>query len=116
MSRVSYFQRFSQKENHVTNNTLLILRHIYRAAPHKIASLFNALLEEDVSIGLAFQQQMRGTHSVPDALITQTALSVFVEAKRGDDLDGDQLLRHLESIKRLDLPKGSGILLGLARQ
>lgn len=113
MTAISYFQRFSQKENHVTNNTLLVIRHLYRSSPRKVSLLLNALLEEEVSVGIEFQQQIRGTHSVPDALITQQPLSIFFEAKLGGLLDGDQILRHAESIKSRNVPNGSAILIGL---
>jgi len=113
MTAISYFQRFSQKENHVTNNTLLVIRHLYRSSPRKVSLLLNALLEEEVSVGLEFQQQIHGTHSVPDALITQQPLSIFFEAKLGGLLDGDQILRHAESIKSSNAANGSAILIGL---
>jgi hypothetical protein len=71
MSRVSHFQRFSQPENHATNNTLLVLRHFYQSSPFKIQRVLTSLLETDLSIGLAFEQQVRGDASVPDALIKQ---------------------------------------------
>lgn len=116
MSSISYFQRFSQKENHITNNTLLVLRHLYRASPHKVSLLFNALFEEEISIGLEFQQQIRASHSVPDALIKQHPLSLFIEAKLGGALDADQIERHVRSIKGLHLPVGSAILIGLTTE
>jgi hypothetical protein len=60
LSRVSHFQRFSQPENHATNNTLLLLRYFYQSSPFKIQSVLTSLLETDLSIGLAFEQQIRG--------------------------------------------------------
>lgn len=116
MTAVSYFQRFSQKENLITNNTLLMLSHIYRSSPRKVSLLLNALFEEEVPVGLEFRQQVHGTHSVPDALIAQQPLSVFIEAKRGGELDLGQVERHIASIENLALPKGSAILVGLTAQ
>jgi hypothetical protein len=52
MSRVSYFQRFSQRENHATNNTLLMLRQFYESSPFKIERVLNSLTDEDLPIGL----------------------------------------------------------------
>lgn len=60
MSRVSYFQRFSQRENHATNNTLLLLRHLYQSSPFKIGRVLTSLVEAELSIGLMFEQQIRG--------------------------------------------------------
>ena len=98
MSRVSHFQRFSQPENHATNNTLLVLRHFYQSSPFKIQRVLTSLLETDLSIGLAFEQQVRGDASVPDALITQQQMRIFIETKRGGDIDPNQIRRHFESI------------------
>ena len=84
MTEVSYFQRFSQKENHITNNTLLMLRHVYQAAPQKLQLVLRALMEdEELDIGLKFEQQVKGSDSVPDALITQPPLAVLVEKPSG---------------------------------
>jgi hypothetical protein len=114
MSRVSYFQRFSQKENHATNNTLLVLRHVYNSSPLKIERALTSLLDAQLSIGLAFEQQVRGPESVPDALISQQGLHIFIETKRGGALDTDQIERHLQGIgsKR---PSGRVVLLGLTK-
>jgi hypothetical protein len=116
MSAISYFQRFSQKENHITNNTLLVLRHLYRASPRKVSLLLNALFEEEVAIGLEFQQQIRASHSVLDALIKQQPLSLFIEAKLGGTLNANQIERHIKSIKELNLPVGSAMLIGLTSE
>ena len=101
MSRVSYFQRFSQPENHATNNTLLMLRYFYQSSPFKIERVLAYLLETtQLSIGLTFGQQISGSASVPEALITQKPLRIFIETKRGGDLDSGQIRRHLESIEQ----------------
>ena len=42
MTEVSYF--FSQKENHITNNTLLMLRHVYQAALQNQQLVLRALM------------------------------------------------------------------------
>ena len=42
MSRVSHFQRFSQPENHATNDTLLLLRYFYQSSPFKIQSVLTS--------------------------------------------------------------------------
>jgi hypothetical protein len=98
LSRVSHFQRFSQPENHATNNTLLLLRYFYQSSPFKIERVLTALLEKDISIGLTFEQQIKGNASVPDALISQEPMRIYIETKRGGKLDADQVRRHFESI------------------
>lgn len=84
MSRVSYFQRFSQRENHATNNTLLIFRHFYQSSPYKLQRVLSALVDTELSVGLAFEQQVRGDQSVGNALIVQEPLRIFIETKRGE--------------------------------
>lgn len=116
MSRVSYFQRFSQRENHATNNTLLVLRYLYQAAPFKLEQVLGGLLETTPTIGLTFDQQVKGLHSVPDALIAQKPLRIFFETKLGDGLWRDQIERHIASITA-DPAKQSGetYLIGLTK-
>ena len=116
MSEISYFQRYSQRENHVTNNTMLMLRHVYQRSPRLIEDVLRGLLEDDeVEIGPRFEQQVGESHSIPDAAITQRSLHVYVEAKRGDSLDDDQIARHVQSIADKGHPKGSSFLVGLTK-
>jgi hypothetical protein len=117
LSRVSHFQRFSQPENHATNNTLLVLRYFYQSSPFKIERVLSSLLETDLSIGLTFEQQIRGDASVPDALIAQESMKIFIETKRGGFLDADQIRRHLRSIAEHAQGRGEGaILIGLTKE
>jgi hypothetical protein len=118
MSRVSYFQRFSQRENHATNNTLLIFRHFYQTSPFKLQRVLTSLVDTELSIGLSFDQQVRGDVSVPDALISQKPLSLFIETKRGDELNAIQIERHIKSIVgNGGIPNpGQVILLGVTRE
>ncbi|SDY29573.1 PD-(D/E)XK nuclease family protein [Citreimonas salinaria] len=114
MSAISHFQRYSQRENHVTNNTLLMLRHVYRSSPRLLEDVLQALLEEDeVEIGPRFEQQVGAVYSIPDAVISQKPLHVYVEAKRGDGLYDDQLKRHMRSIAEKKHPENSAFLIGL---
>ncbi len=116
MSRVSHFQRFSQRENHATNNTLLIFRHFYQSSPYKLQRVLSALVDTEISVGLAFEQQIRGDQSVPDALIVQEPLRIFIETKRGEVLGSDQIRRHIETIAARHPDAGHSILLGLTRE
>lgn len=113
MTAISYFQRFSQRENHATNNTLLVLRHLYQTSPAKLERVLHALLEsEQISIGPQFEQQLKGSDSVPDGHIHQKAWSLFIETKLGSDLSDDQIERHIETIsERAD--GGDTVLIGL---
>jgi hypothetical protein len=115
---ISYFQRYSQRENHVTNNTLLVMRHLYQTAPGKLEQVVRELVgQEAVSLGLTFHQQTRGSASVPDGLISQAAFRLYFETKLGPALDHDQLLRHITSIADGRTPSaGEAFLVGLSTE
>jgi hypothetical protein len=119
MSSITYFQRYSQKENHATNNTMLLLRHFYGNSPFRIEAFLNSLLEAQFSIGLRFEQQIRGEDSVPDALVAQRELRIYFETKVGTGFDRDQIRRHFASIGKL---KNAGatpentLLVGLCKE
>ena len=115
MSSVSYFQRYSQRENHATNNTLLLLRHAYQTNPLRLQNALKELFaDQPPRVGLDFEQQIVGEKSVPDALIHQEGFQIYVEAKRGGSLDTNQIVSHLASI-RADSRIGCKYLLGLTR-
>ena len=115
MTKVSYFQRFSQRENHATNNTLLVMRLFYQQSPRKLAAALSELVGEELEIGLVFEQQVRSAASTPDALISQQPLELFFETKRCGELDKKQIKRHIKSIKEADRPYSRRILIGLTR-
>lgn len=115
MANVSYFQRYSQRENHVTNNTLLVLRHLYEASPSKLQQVLRELLEdEQLSLGPAFTQQIKGSRSVPDALIEQQPVRIYFETKLSQALDLDQLKRHIDSISSAASGNQEAVLIGLS--
>ena len=64
MTDIHYFPRYSQRENVITNNTLLLLLRFYNHDQFKFAKLMRHLLRDDAdvagAIGLQFKQQ-RGT-------------------------------------------------------
>ena len=113
MTTITYFQRYSQRENHVTNNTLLIMQHFYRASPQKIGSVLSELAHKDLSIGLVFEQQVRMDVSIPDALISQAPLDVYFETKHKGTLDRDQMERHFRSVSNNSTSPGRKIFFGL---
>ena len=118
MGKISYFQRYSQRENHVTNNTLLVMRHFYHVSPQKISDVFSRLCDDNdlsLSVGLQFKQQIRSSNSVPDALISQAPLEIYFETKRGGQLDVSQIERHFKSISRNTINQAQKILFGLTK-
>lgn len=101
---VSLFSGYSQKENRVTNYVLLVLRMLYEESPSYLNEIFGQLFPEDVSnvIGVSFNQQTKKGASVPDGLITQKALSIFIEAKNHDWFYESQIEKHLEGLNNED--------------
>ena len=103
MSKIHYFQRYTQKENVVTNNTLLLFSRLYNDSPSRFEDFINELLVDDmmnVEIGLRFRQQSgnRKRTSIPDGAIMQKSMKVLIETKLYEN-DSDQLLRHLEGFE-----------------
>ena len=99
MSKVHYFPRYSQRENVITNNTLLLLNLLYKERPALFEDVLNLLFggQEELSVGIQVSQQGRihkGT--VPDAMLSQASFRVVIETKRGTDFTRDQLLGHLK--------------------
>ena len=84
MSEISYFQKYTQQENHITNNTLLMFRHLYRHNPLGFERFLNNMIDDEkLEIGLVFQQQVRAKKSVPDGIISQEPFNIYIEAKVG---------------------------------
>ena len=106
MTDLSYFQRYSGRENHATNNTLLMLRYIHELSPQRFERLLATLDgSEDGAgfpgVGPRFAQQERIGTSIPDGVIEQRAFRIYFEAKdAGASLDQAQLLNHIEQIAR----------------
>ncbi|HTF18146.1 MAG TPA: hypothetical protein VK658_08750 [Chryseolinea sp.] len=115
MENVYYFQRYSQKENWATNNTMLLLSRLYHYDRWKFSEVINKILEDDgaepLDIGINFFQQAKGLKSVPDALISQSSFELLVETKRQDDFTSDQLIRHLDAFK---ITSSSKVMLALS--
>lgn len=114
MSRpVSLFSGYSQKENRVTNYALLVLKMLYEENPKYLGEVLATLLGEDVSdqIGVAFRQQEKRGGSVPDGLIAQRAVTVYIETKNYDWFRDEQLENHLLALNRENV--GLKVLLAL---
>ena len=103
MSEVSYFQRYSQRENHITNNVLLMMRMLYRSHPSKLQKVLESVLTEEnseairVRVGPTFEQQVGSSSSIPDAIISQQSFNLVVEVKPAENWNEPQLFRHLKS-------------------
>ena len=100
MSRIHYFQRYSQRENAVTNNTLLLLSRVYADSPLRFHAVLAKLLDDDrIPIGVVFEQQKRSAISTPDGFIEQRAFRIVVETKVTASVSDDQLFNHLAALE-----------------
>lgn len=108
MPEVTRFPHYHQAENVVTNHVMVMLRMLYEVSPKLLEALLRALCADEVTVGPRFSQQVSSAHSVPDGLVLQEPLAVFVETKLGAAFDPAQLRRHCQTIvERLPGQKGS---------
>lgn len=105
MSSIHYFQRYSQKENVVTNNTLLLFSHLYFYNPLRLQTFLQEILKEDVplDVGVSFQQQTKLKEgSVPDGTLTQTSFKIVIETKLYKSPDIEQVESYLNGFDKED--------------
>lgn len=96
--KLHYFQRYHEKENVATANTMLLLSRLYRYSSGKFFRLLqSAFFGESSAPELSFQMQEKYEDSVPDAVIFQESFKIVVETKLSDWFYSDQLMRHLKA-------------------
>lgn len=109
---ISLFSGYSQPENRTTNYCLLVLKMLYEESPRLLAQVLSALLGENIGgqVGVSFTQQVKKTDSIPDGLIVQKPITIFVETKHFDWFYDAQLESHLKSLDS----SSSGLMVLLA--
>lgn len=102
MSDVHYFQRYSQKENVVTNSTLLLLSRLHSYSHSRFKDFLNEVLHDAaIEVGVAFKQQTRTKRGgTPDGLLCQASFKIVLETKLHSDFNLTQLKRHLDAFNR----------------
>ncbi len=111
-----YFQRYAQRENWVTNSTLLLLSRLYHYNRRYFEKVLNSLLLDStalVNTEVAFDQQLggQGGGNVIDGLIRQSSFAIAIETKLNDNQSEAQLTRHLESLRE---PADTKVLMALS--
>ncbi len=104
MSRVHYFQRYSQPENVHTNNALLFLSRIQAHDARLLQDVLLELMKETeveqsgLEVGVQiFQQETQAREAIPDGVLYQRSFRIVVEAKRDPASFRDsQLQGHLK--------------------
>jgi hypothetical protein len=107
MSKIHYFQRYSQKENVVTNNTLLLFSRLYNDNTLRFEGFINSLIDDSriaIDIGVSFRQQEgnKSKSSIPDGSMIQQSLKVLIETKLYDNYSKSQLEGHLDGFENED--------------
>lgn len=102
MGQIHYFQRYSSRENAVTNNTLQLFARIYEHSPEQLANLLTEITGENIEIGIDINQQQRFGDSVPDGSIGQRSFKILIETKVDAGVDVAQLERHAHQFKGED--------------
>lgn len=98
--RIHYFQRYHQKENVATANTMLLLSRLYQYSPDKFYRALKDIARLDsFEAEPVFTIQEKNASSVPDATISQAGFKLVVETKRNaNSFSLDQLKHHLNAI------------------
>jgi hypothetical protein len=103
MSEIHYFPRYSQRENVVTNNTLLLLLRLHQHNRFKFQNFMGRLCaEQDIQLAdswLQFSQQRGTGRSIVDGFIAQDSIKIAVETKLGEEFGLEQLKNHLAVFK-----------------
>lgn len=113
MTEITRYPHYHQAENVVTNHTMVMLRELYRTSPSLLEKVINGLLGEELTVGPRFTQQISGSDSVPDALILQQPLAIYIETKIVSGFGLEQLERHCKSIATKGHAEKGRILLAL---
>ena len=96
--KIHYFQRYHEKENVATANTMLLLSRLYSYSADKFFRFLKSeYFSDSFNPEIIFTLQEKSVDSIPDATITQEGFKIVVETKMSDWFYEDQLLRHLNS-------------------
>lgn len=96
--KIHYFQRYHEKENVATANTMLLLSRLYSYSSDKFFRFLKSeLFSDSFEPEIVFNLQEKSADSIPDATITQESFKIVVETKMSDWFYFDQLMRHLKS-------------------
>lgn len=102
--KTHYFQRYSQKENVDTANTMLLLSRLYSYSSSYFFDFLSRILPNETLVEPTIDLQVsnkkttaKNESSVPDAIISQPSFKIVVETKLYGNFDLTQLSNHLSS-------------------
>lgn len=94
--KIHYFQRYHEKENVSTANTMLLLSRLYSYSSDKFFRFLKyEFFSNSFAPELVFVTQEKSVKSIPDATITQEGFKIVVETKLKEPFDEEQLKNHL---------------------
>jgi len=105
MATLNIFQRYSQKENTVTNNILLLFSRIYEISPKIYNEFIVSILEVEnaYDVLLRFEQQIKTKSGrIPDGIISLKSSAVLIETKLESTDDFAQLHGHCSKFENED--------------
>lgn len=100
MATLNPFQQYSQSENTVTNNVLLMLSSIYDISPKLYEEYINALINENLLVEVipSFRQQVNNKgNGFMDGHITTKKTSIIIETKLSGLEAIDKLIKYSDS-------------------
>ena len=97
MNNIHYFQRFTQKENLATNNTMLLLKRLQEYSTYIYENVLKAIIGDNFNINTEWKTQVKKEKSVPDGQIRQNSYNILIETKMGRNFDEDQIENHISS-------------------
>jgi hypothetical protein len=95
--KIHYFQRYHQKENVYSANTMFLISRLYSYSSKYFYDFLSKILPANAQVEPSIKLQVRNSKSVPDAVINQESFKIVLEAKRLGDFDYNQLYSHLSS-------------------
>lgn len=96
--KIHYFQRYHEKENVATANTMLLLSRLYSYSSSKFFRFLKSeFFSDSFEPEIVFNLQEKSVDSIPDATITQESFKIVVETKLTDWFYEEQLMKHLKS-------------------
>lgn len=101
MHEVHYFQRFSKKEDVVTNNTLLLFKRLQHHGARVFQQILRALISnDDLIVGaLLTEQEESNGKTIADGVIRQRSFHIVLETKLHASFNIGQLTGHLSTFK-----------------
>ena len=81
--KIHYFQRYHEKENVATANTMLLLSRLYSYSSDKFFRFLKSeYFSDSFNPEIIFTLQEKSIDSIPDATITQESFKIVVENKK----------------------------------